>query len=1042
MNSYIRLLVILLSIAAFPLVAAEYFVSHQGNDANDGHSPGTAFRHIAKAFNRLKSGDTLTIDPGEYRESVTLKDFGDKDKNTVIKARLPGSVLMRGDLPASGFKPVEGYRFVYVADWKRNVNAVIEHDNLKIYLPSTTIRDLEFGRGLYYHDAQSQKLYISTADGKSPDNYRISVSVLDCGMRFVRSKNITIDGIMLTGFCSPEQDKGSSEKTSAGIGFLIHSENITVKRCRTFLNSNGILFFQSMNSLVDGCTAYGNGTPFVYEGGNIVFFSSQYSRISNCESFAPNNPQGFVIRFYGRASKNCIIENCRTFGFARLDIKPGTIKESMVINSYANVINSPVVRNSIRYNWRNAYNAKDSTPVISRFPATDLDKMFADPVNYDFRPQAGARGLENGLPAPDNVFFIAPDGDDSRPGNSVDNAWKSYANIKTGDTVYLLPGTYNGGKIAADNIILQTRGNNGRALITGGLAVNGNNVTLREINFIGSPVSLNGNDLYITGCAFGSKLTVKGENLKLIRNAFTVKPELGNATGLRHSNIALPADLLNHENNLVNLDSPHPAPVFADAAKGNFTLQNAEIFAGRGLDALSQGPRPFSKPATPEITGPFIYSVTATTANIEWWTDTPDAGAEILYGTDRQCRQRLSGPSDPGNYRSMSLTGLLPGTKYFFRIKLEATEPQTFTTLPEDPAPREYHVAVNGNDQASGTPEHPLRSISHACDQAKPGDSIIIHGGSYTEMIYIRNSGDAGKPMTLKSAPGEQVFLDGKGVMQQMISLMGKSNVVIDGIYFRNIVNYLSINSAAIRLDSGKNIHISRCMYDGRAGAHYTPFFVNASDIADMTFDNNVIVRGFRGARFKNCPELTIRNNVWYVNQIKHLQIFNNPAETALLQNNIFVDLVPRKFFEPLLETNSLKAFVEGNNVFLLRQPSDERLFLSQSADTGIPQKMTYPQYLKQYDRPRNSFFTNPELTILPEFELKFTGTDNMVKQADSLEKQMREKELKYDPEKRIYRLLYFSDFFANAPDCKKLQIGLEPSKFTNSGFNNKESKK
>ena len=47
--------------------AAEYFVTKQGNDANNGTSRETAFLTIQKGVDALKPGDTLTIGPGESR---------------------------------------------------------------------------------------------------------------------------------------------------------------------------------------------------------------------------------------------------------------------------------------------------------------------------------------------------------------------------------------------------------------------------------------------------------------------------------------------------------------------------------------------------------------------------------------------------------------------------------------------------------------------------------------------------------------------------------------------------------------------------------------------------------------------------------------------------------------------------------------------------------------------------------------------------------------------------------------------------------------
>ena len=66
--------------------AGERFVSKQGSDANTGESWDAAFLTIRKGVNALKPGDTLTVGPGEYLENITLHDFGDSGRQTLIRA--------------------------------------------------------------------------------------------------------------------------------------------------------------------------------------------------------------------------------------------------------------------------------------------------------------------------------------------------------------------------------------------------------------------------------------------------------------------------------------------------------------------------------------------------------------------------------------------------------------------------------------------------------------------------------------------------------------------------------------------------------------------------------------------------------------------------------------------------------------------------------------------------------------------------------------------------------------------------------------------
>ena len=97
------------------LQAAEYFVAKNGNNSNDGLKEVNAFKTIQQGVNALKPGDTLTICPGEYFETIRREGVGNMKATTTLRAKPPGTVLIRGDIIAPTFKAVKGYRFVYSA---------------------------------------------------------------------------------------------------------------------------------------------------------------------------------------------------------------------------------------------------------------------------------------------------------------------------------------------------------------------------------------------------------------------------------------------------------------------------------------------------------------------------------------------------------------------------------------------------------------------------------------------------------------------------------------------------------------------------------------------------------------------------------------------------------------------------------------------------------------------------------------------------------------------------------------------------------------
>ncbi|PFG21273.1 right-handed parallel beta-helix repeat-containing protein [Serinibacter salmoneus] len=78
----------------------------------------------------------------------------------------------------------------------------------------------------------------------------------------------------------------------------------------------------------------------------------------------------------------------------------------------------------------------------------------------------------------------------------------------------------------------------------------------------------------------------------------------------------------------------------------------------------------------------------------------------------------------------------------------------------------EIHVATNGDDTAAGTEAAPLRTIGAAAERAVPGDTVLVHAGTYREWVKPRRGGlsDA-RRITYAAAPGEHVRITGAEVI-------------------------------------------------------------------------------------------------------------------------------------------------------------------------------------------------------------------------------------------------------------------------------------
>ncbi|NQV25111.1 MAG: right-handed parallel beta-helix repeat-containing protein [Rhodopirellula sp.] len=85
----------------------------------------------------------------------------------------------------------------------------------------------------------------------------------------------------------------------------------------------------------------------------------------------------------------------------------------------------------------------------------------------------------------------------------------------------------------------------------------------------------------------------------------------------------------------------------------------------------------------------------------------------------------------------------------------------TASVRPISNAPALFVDATSGDDSNDGSLKTPLRTIARAIPQLNPGHTLYLRGGTYYENVDIVVSGEEGKPITLRSYPGELATIDG-----------------------------------------------------------------------------------------------------------------------------------------------------------------------------------------------------------------------------------------------------------------------------------------
>ena len=536
--------------------AKEWFVTRTGSDQNDGSSLATAFATIQLGINKLEPGDTLTIGPGEYTQTAFRKNLGSLDKETLIQAQIPGTVLIRGDVNLPPVTKVEGYRFVYVTDCDQPVNAVNEIDTLTVLDKAPIIAELDAAPGRFYHDAKNKKLYISAANWYPATNSHYSASVVNLdGLYFLAPKFLTIAGLAFTGFNSttpdryvpPYRARFTGAETVWGV-LMGDPQSCVIRTCTAYLNGGGIGIEHGAKpetvgqngNLIDRCVAYGNYSQLSsYLASPIGIYSTNADEIRSCYSY---NNRGMGARFYIQAHSpgkmTGTIAWGNTIGRSPADIHiksdPKILVHECVAMSFAqvqNVTHSIIplgqdVHHEVEFADNNIFLKEENKPPL------DLDANFADPANMDFSLQADSklRGTAAGGkdPGPNQyaayVFYVGPQGDDKADGLSVKQAFKTLAratkNLQPGETLYILPGKYDedltltrvGVGFTDATTHIRARGL-GEVRITGSVTIERKMlIDLRRLVFTGDVTVKDSGYVFFSQCRFLSK----GTGLKLV----------------------------------------------------------------------------------------------------------------------------------------------------------------------------------------------------------------------------------------------------------------------------------------------------------------------------------------------------------------------------------------------------------------------------------------------------------------------------------------------------------------------------------------------
>ncbi len=967
----------------------------------------SGFKSIAEGVAALRTGDTLTIMPGEYREQVSASLQGTAEAPITIRASRAGSVLLRGDVDLNNFKAAPGLRHVFITELQRKAESVFERSTLRTLEPKMSAAEVELSLMSCYQDEKSGLLYVHTSDSLQPAAHAMGASVTNAsGLFFSGAKHVILDGISVTGFSHRDYEQRDGSRTRWGI-FFKDAEHCTVRNCVSYLNSGGIHFLgKGQGCVVEDCTAFGNWSRHVDIGNNIVGWgvAGTTFRRNRVEGHMPDaGTSRNDITFYSGGDGCAMIDNL-------------AINASVMIKG---ALKDAVQRGNVCIG-RKFYRPPGTENIEMPAGPTPADAAkYADVLNHDYRTEG--------------VFFVSPKGDDANPGTKA-LPWKTLARAaKATSTVYLMAGEYAETLMPNSGADIRRYGHD-RVVVNRVSLNNATNVHLSGLHIREAMDAARCDALRVEFCVLDRATMDRAPGLRLEHNLVRGRLAVTNSPrGSFVSNVwcehafdeVSQRDVWRHSN--------------VEAKIAEDVLPADSPLIGHGLHASTIGPFLRLKVTRPlPIDSAIVHDVTDTTATLEWNTPTQATETTLEWGA-----AKIETPR--GSQHSVSMVGLKPGTAYTFRVtsrrkddeRVFAThqppaktgdavyETQTITTAVNHAAPRTLHVPSD------------FPTINDAANAARAGDTVLIHAGVYEETIRIRSSGDVGTPITFATAPGETVWMDGSDRFRANAFLLpNKHHIIIDGLRFRHF-RFAPELGQIIQMSGGSHNIIRRCFHDGREIEGYVGTLVAPSRERNLLIENCVFINGMGEAiGASNCPDLTVRHCVFYNNFIRAMTAHvDTPDVLVHFHHNLVCDSIPSKVNNSLLRIWHADALRSDHNVFFTRIPGDQRRILEsafiQGKQVGHEDPATY--------RGENLLLTDMQTKFRQELNTRtgnpgIAATPRLVPRNDNDESEWRKVEM--HREGNTFAPLDFKDFIptadnplAKAADGKP--VGLEASTFT-----------
>ena len=194
---------------------------------------------------------------------------------------------------------------------------------------------------------------------------------------------------------------------------------------------------------------------------------------------------------------------------------------------------------------------------------------------------------------------------------------------------------------------------------------------------------------------------------------------------------------------------------------------------------------------------------------------------------------------------------------------------------------RTFFVHADGDDDGAGTAAAPWRTLQKAAGAARAGDTVLVREGVYRGQVFLRFSGEPGRPIVFKNAPGERPVVDGEG--RGRIELQAEAGwrhpigwVTVEGFEVRNGWDGIKFYNAHHIVLRGNSIHDNANQGILGNGHHV---LIEGNTIARNGLGPDKAASNKEHGIYCTGADITIQNNVIHSNRAYGIQVAGYPFD-------------------------------------------------------------------------------------------------------------------------------------------------------------------